>query len=167
MPLLSFSIAEMLPSVKAGYYDANALARPAELINVDAKRQTIRRFDFESLAAAPRRSPYNHIRAGKTGHLWWKSRAPDRFKIGEVAIAEVQYVKIAHSAAKTRHGRPGGSMRFYDPETRYPTAHWDFGGNLDDMYFMARADGFADVGFFLDYFVPNPGDVFKGALIKW
>lgn len=196
MPILSFSVPEMLPSVAWGVLDQGEIYQPD---GVDAfwdritdqagltadtntiawmkaqgrinKTQTIRPFDFENPNP---RSWHSRIKPGDYCDIWWKQRAPKlAFKLGRVKLAAVHNIRI------TNH--PEGdlpeeiyvqvkSSRPAVPYLNYQSS--DCCASLstygeEQLLALARADGFTSIEAFRDYFTPKPGDEFRGNLLVW
>lgn len=175
--LLSFSIPEMLPNLIAGLDVAGAYREEGAFeahsawartnfgqdpeSAVRLKRQTIREYDPDTSSL---RSPYARIKAGYTAHIWWKSRSAQRRKLGSVPITSITHVEIKHSMTANRKEvmldiDTGGTVQ------RFCTAFgWK---DQNAITLFARRDGFNGLEDFRDYFVPKPGDTFRGVLIEW
>ena len=147
--LLSFSVPEMLPYVRAGIRQAHG-----EHVTERVKRQTIRAWGPQAeRVLAAKTFPYRLS-------LWWKSRTKEREFLGSIECDGVQacQVEISHDATGRVTVYTYGSVL---------QMHWhpDRGGKkLTDF---AYADGFDSPEAFRAYFVPNIGDVFKGIMFKW
>lgn len=166
--LLSFSVPEMLPMLRAGL----AQCRGEDVGTKRVKRQTIRQYGprAERLLA---HDPIGHTIPYDL-HLWWKSRTPDRALIGTIPCGippvRVYRLDIWHTSIKPvgepaypciridgpRGWRNGDAMLFWSP---------NHGGHLFEQ--ETRADGFDSAEAFRDFFVPNPGDRFDAILFKW
>ena len=81
--LLSFSIPEMRPMIEAGIRQHDG----EDIGDFRVKRQTIRRIRSD-------RSPWRRLVPGRTLHLWWKSRTPERRFLGEVTCSLAQRLAI-------------------------------------------------------------------------
>lgn len=163
--LLSFSIPEMLPYVRAGIRQAKG----EDIGNERVKRQTIRRIGPVAERCL-RWDPICHTHPYEL-HLWWKSRTKAREHLGTISTGGKAYeISILHSFSQSPGGPKkqcikidgcyqwdeGDSCYFWDPENR------------DDKFeAFARADGFDSAEAFRDFFVPNEGDFFEGVLFKW
>lgn len=160
MTTLSFSIDPMLPMIVQGLKDAEAEFHetflpwfagtfwPALSPEVEAsargrvKRQSIR---AERPGAA---SPWARIKEGSTLHVKLKARHPTL-------------------------GRPVATVKAI---SAHPITIENNGGDVftdtSDLLRIGRSDiwhldGFQTAEAFRDYFVPKPGDVFRGFLIRW
>lgn len=161
--LLSFSVPEMLPYLRAGVRQATGKS-----VNERVKRQTFRgrgpRAD-KLLALDPLGHTIPYML-----HLWWKSRTPQREMIGGVERCKVYAINILHSTVTNPDGsgypvcridgpcgwRDGDAMLFWSP------------GDADNGFISeAYADGFDSPEAFRDFFVPNLGDRFDAILFKW
>lgn len=143
--ILSFSIPNMRPYIEAGIRQAKG-----EHVSERVKRQTIRELKpggrYEHLL-----NNLKYIEPVDL-HIWWKSRTPEREKLGTVRLLSVERIIIRNQGGilqVCREAYPPGPMS-------------DYG-----IVRLARADGFNGTVRFADFFVPNPGDVFNGVLIKW
>jgi hypothetical protein len=160
--LLSFSQHAMLPYIEAGVRQA----RGADVGDVRVKRQTIRRMGprYEPLLA---RAQEDGTVNGMDLHLWWKSRTPQRRRLGIVSC-NIRRISI------TRTTDGNGDC------VRSPLAGRGFACSValvsDDVIArddrsalagLAYADGFDTIRAFADFFVPAPGDVFEGVMLKW
>jgi hypothetical protein len=83
-------------------------------------------------------------------HLWWKSRTADRCFLGRVPCLDAREVVIINQ---------GGNVNIGDATETKPKI-WRDGA----VWYL---DGFDRFEQFRDYFVPNPGDQFKGVLLRW
>ncbi len=148
--LLSFSVPEMLPYIRAGIRQVQGAKIGTERV----KRQTVRALGPRAKILLSQATPgYSHP---GTLHLWWKSRTKDREFLGAVKIARIYAVTVKHYLS--------GTLAIEGPAgTR---AEW-FQGYGPKISEFARADGFDSAAAFRDYFVPEAGDVFEGVLYKW
>ena len=106
MPIISFSVPDMLPSLAMGVMAQGCLYQPdgadafwgricdqsgchnvhdyLDVTGRQTKTQTIRKFDFDNPNP---RSWHSRIRPGDMADIWWKQRAPKLgFKIGTVKL---------------------------------------------------------------------------------
>lgn len=167
--LLSFSVPEMLPYIEAGIRQAQG----EDIGAARVKRQTIRRRGkrYDAMLAAARRSGW-WLPADL--HLWWKSRRPERRHLGTIkGVCRIYPVTILHSFTQSPSGPKQTIYRIDGPRG------WR-DGDGDDMLFWSPGagehsgfaqeafnDGFESPQDFCDYFVPNMGDCFEGALLRW
>jgi hypothetical protein len=101
-----------------------------------AKRQTIR---------APRKIP---IKVGDTLYMWWKSRSPQREKLGEANCTKTTPITIQKTKA----------ILTYTDSGDYEIAHLDK---------FAQADGFDNWQQMIEFFDKTHGLPFTGVLIEW
>lgn len=153
--ILSFSVPEMLPLIRDGLQQAKGLN-----IKTRVKRQTIRKWgpQAERVLAAPS-FPYSLS-------LWWKSRTKEREFLGifEAAFVTAERLAVTHDAAGIVWvvlASIGVDMRWQQASRANPL------GTDNGLTEFAYADGFDSPEAFRDYFVPKPGDVFKGILYRW
>lgn len=161
--LLSFSVPEMLPYIRAGVIQAKG----GQVGNARVKRQTIRGLGPRN-AELLKHDPIAHTIPYRV-HLWWKSRTKDREFLGvfEPEHVRVYPITILHASMQS----PGGPI---EQCIKVEAAAWD---RRNSCYFwpdsatsfsdFAYADGFDSPEAFRDYFVPNLGDRFNGVLFKW
>jgi len=135
--LLSFSIDEMRPMIVNGLKEL-----AGEPVDGRVKRQTIRRFGPQYMKKF---GTAKHLE-GLQLDLWWKGRTPNRFKFGQVTGSGT-LLKLERTAEN--HILVTG----FEP--------------LPELVELSVKDGFNTVDEFLDYFVPNNGDVFEGVLFRW
>jgi len=189
MPILSFSVPEMLPSVAWGVLARGEIYQPDgadafwDRITTQAglaadtntfawmkaqgrqnKTQTIRPFDYENPNP---RSWHSRIRPGDYCDIWWKQRAPKiGFKIGRVKLSAVHRINIRRypndSPRVQIFGAVLADLKYLPPR---PLPSDLIMG--EDLLALALADGFTSTEEFMDYFVPNPGGEFKGNLLAW
>jgi hypothetical protein len=171
--LLSFSIAPMLPMVRAGLDQRNGV----DVGDARVKRQTIRRRGTRGLALLER--------AAKAGwtipydlHLWWKSRTPEKAHIGTAYAGPPRYppnycypIQILHSETIDSDGRHDDIWRIDGPRgwrKGSPMVFWTLEG-FGNQPFEEEAcnDGFESARDFCNFFAPNLGDRFEGVLFKW
>jgi hypothetical protein len=162
--LLSFSVLEMLPMIRAGL---------RQRLGEDVGAQRVKRQTFRKRGT---RAEMILKSAGLDGsitydlHLWWKSRTPQRERIGNVAYPKVYPVNILHSRVEHPDGtvypvcRIDGPRGWRDGDT---TLFWSPGDRPNGFAGEAYADGFDSPEAFRDYFVPNIGDRFDAILYKW
>jgi len=189
MPILSFSVPAMLPSVAMGLIargkiDFNnkspdvfwkKISKYSELppentiyTHLDnegriVKTQTIRRYDF--LNPNPR-SWHHHIKPGDNCDIWWKQRAPKiGFKMGSVKLIAVYKVRIENMDGRAVVNVMGSKSGMPQIEGDSSAHQWIYSDESMDTF--AQADGFLDRHEFRDYFVPDHGDVFLGNLLAW
>ena len=168
--LISFSVPEMLPYIRAGIEQAKG----RELRDVRVKRQTIRQRGpraqaiLKHAAGAGWTHPYDL-------HLWWKSRTPARELLGviegggrawpiEIMHSYVEPVRRPRYACLRIVGASG--WRNIGPN-RDTVIFWSAEHGGDQVKAEAMHDGFESAEAFRDYFVPNMGDVFNGVLFRW
>jgi|GEM_PF-3315199 len=164
--LLSFSIPEMLPMIEAGLRQRAG----GDIGNQRVKRQTIRQLGPRTRKLLEY-DPVCHT-IPHALHLWWKSRSRERKHIGTAeGINKIFKIEILHTFMQSpgepretiyridgpRGWRQGDTMLFWKPGD--PP-----GGGFEKE---AIADGFDGAQAYVDYFVPNFGDRFDGALFKW
>lgn len=163
--LLSFSVPDMLPWIRAGIRQAKG-----EPVSGRVKRQTIRRRGprADALLKHAEQASWTH---GYDLHLWWKSRTPERESLGVVEGGSWVYpITILHSSIELPGQEPYPCLRIDGPRGwRQGDAalFWSPGNPPGPFLAEAMADGFDTVESFRDYFVPNQGDVFEGVLFKW
>lgn len=141
--ILSFSIAKMLPYIRAGIRQAHG-----ETVNERVKRQTIRKWGPQAERVLKHPTfPYDL-------DLWWKVRTPEREFLGgvEANLANAFPVLIEHASTKAI---PTLIRITFKNSASHFTSDFSY------------ADGFDSPEDFRDYFVPNVGDVFKGILYRW
>jgi hypothetical protein len=172
--LISFSVAEMLPYIRAGIRQASG-----EHVIERVKRQTIRTRGARAeklLAHAGEANwtiPYDL-------HLYWCSRSPKGKFLGLVEHVRVYPIEMLHSSVQPADGRPEYQCLKIELPRAFPDSNWQFwspqdGGLRDgrlapDANGFARfayKDGFDSVEAFRDFFVPNRGDHFKGIVFTW
>lgn len=142
--LLSFSIDEMRPMIVNGLKEL-----AGEPVEGRVKRQTIRRFGPQYMKKF---GTAKHLE-GLQLDLWWKSRTPDRFKFGQVTGSATRLI--------IRRVPIGVQLEPIDKDNPYEI-------HTEDTFMdFVRADGFSSAAEFIDYFVPNEGDVFEGVLFRW
>lgn len=149
--ILSFSHVEMLPYIRAGILQAKG----ENVGGARVKRQTIRRWGPQAERIMDWPSPVFPYRLS----LWWKSRTKERefLDVFEAECVQANTVLIEHAK--------DGRIWIVLGAQRQITWHPEQGDNgLSDF---AYADGFDSPEAFRDFFVPEPGDVFKGVLYKW
>lgn len=163
--MLSFSIPEMRPYVEAGIRQAQG-----EYVGTArVKRQTIRKLGPRSLAMLERAKD-----AGWTHpcdlHLWWKSCTSERELLGVIKdVGHIYPITILHSRVEPPDAPPYPVLRIDGPhgwrdgDSVLFWACGETGSFANETY----RDGFDSVEAFRDFFVPNVGDVFEGALFKW
>lgn len=171
--LISFSVEKMRPYIEAGIRQAKG----EDVGGARVKRQTIRRMGprWREIVEVVQRHDF-YFPADL--HLWWKSRTPQRERLGVIGQTIATNIRIYPITIKYRmetfSGEPDAVPTLWvkGPEGwRDGLRHiftTDFDSTLDGpVKRVARADGFDSVSEFKDYFVPNLGDVFEGVLIKW
>ncbi|MEQ9518482.1 MAG: hypothetical protein RLN89_03475 [Parvibaculum sp.] len=145
--LLSFSIDEMRPWIENGLQEAAGELAPGRV-----KRQTIRTLGpkYQRLFADS-----NSLHAVKLD-LWWKSRRPERVKLGSVEgrATRIVITKPAWCDVEVRGADLEGFKLLGELEERRVMPFW-------------WLDGFNSLEAFQKYFVPNDGDVFDGVLFTW
>lgn len=129
-----------------------------------AKRQTIREFDWENPNL---RSPHNNSMPGDTAHIWWKSRTKNRFKIGQAKIIAVHDVEIMNIDDHVHIRVYGSRSEIIKIQSSFVISDINSHQQSLTVEAFARRDGFRSVPEFRDYFVPRPGNVFKGVLTAW
>lgn len=160
--LLSFSIDAMLPMVVNGIRKAQAEGRGE--LEPDVEDWLAATFPAEAAAAGQRikaqtiradnptgRSAYAGLQGDARMDLWRKSRTPGRMKLGWVLLrvppAPLRIQRQDGGACSiTADGVDVAAIRLPD---------------------LALADGFDSAEAFKAFFVPNPGDVFRGWLLRW
>lgn len=155
--ILSFSAPEMLPYIRNGIVQAKGVSVGGARV----KRQTIRREGEQSrrvLKLLDDRGAFPYRL-----HLYWKSRAPDREFLGvfEPECAKAAPILIEHVV--TRREPPFIRIVALGATSVFSEDNWPNKTFSDFSY----ADGFDSPEAFRDYFVPNPGDVFKGIVYRW
>ena len=163
--LLSFSVPEMLPWIRAGIRQARG-----EPVSGRVKRQTIRRLGprgqmvLDHASRACWTCPYDL-------HLWWKSRTAERELLGVIAGGcRVYPVTILHSTVEPPGKPPYECIRIDGPRgwrKGDDVLFWSPGDPPGQFLAEAQADGFDSMEAFRDFFVPKLGDVFEGVLFKW
>jgi hypothetical protein len=162
--LLSFSVPEMLPMVRAGLRQR----LEHDVGDERVKRQTIRNRGpraemlFKS-AGVDGTIPYDL-------HLWWKSRTPQREHLGNVAYPKVYPINILHSRVENTDGTDYPCCRIDGPKgwrDGDAMLFWSPGNEPNGFTQEAFADGFDSPEAFRDYFVPNLWDRFDAILFKW
>lgn len=163
--LLSFSVPEMLPYIRAGLRQ-----RAGEDVGDErVKRQTIRGLGPRNTKLLAERRLDRTISTDL--HLWWKSRTRTREMLGVVSFPKLFPINILHSRVEYPDGRTYPVIRIDGP------SGWRDG---DSMLFWSEgdepgggfgrevyADGFDTPQAFRDFFVPTMGDRFDGVLFKW
>jgi len=139
--LLSFSHDDMRPMILNGLRELAGEPTSGAWI----KRQTIRAFGPMNQKLFWGKS----YLSGLTLHLWWKSRTAERFKFGQV------------TGRGTRV-----TIRNIGPEI-VVVIHATQKMSGMEVHAFAQADGFTNLDAFIDYFVPQTGDVFRGVLFQW
>lgn len=163
--LLSFSVPVMLPYIRTGIRQRDG----EDVGNERVKRQTMRnRGPRADKLLAARRMDQS---ISTDLHLWWKSRTPERERLGTIAYPKLYPIDIWHTFIEPPDAprypviridgpcgwRKGDAMLFWS-EGDEP------GGQFERE---AYADGFDTPQAFRDFFVPNMGDRFDGVLFKW
>jgi hypothetical protein len=105
-----------------------------EKILSGAKRQTIR---------AVRKNP---IKVGDKLYMWWKSRSPEREKLGESTCKSIKDVSI---------------------NVHWISVNGEVISNSQELDKFAIADGFENFGYMIDFFSQTHGLPFEGVLIQW
>lgn len=167
--LISFSVPIMRPWIYAGLHQRCGV----DLGPTRVKRQTIRarKARAEKLLAY---DPVGHTITHDL-HLWWKSRTPEREKIGEVEQGDgpirVYPIDLWHTYVEPMNAERYPCVRINGPRgwrEGDATLFWSPGD--DPACGLAReayADGFDSPEAFRDYYVPNMGDRFDAILFKW
>jgi len=137
--LLSFSHVYMFPMIVNGLREY--AGEPISSVRV--KRQTIRKFGTMNQKLFGDRDYLPVLSL----HLWWKSRTPNRYKFGEVTGSGTR-IRIERTQENDI------LISKLDPP-------------LPELYDLAIKDGFNSIDSFLDYFVPDLGNVFEGVLFQW
>jgi len=166
--LMSFSVPEMRPMVEAGVKQWQG----HDVGTARVKRQTIRKL-------GPKYAPIVEAYANREIssvplHLWWKSRTPEKEFIGQVD-ATISRCSIDRCClalygefitVRINPRQPGEDIRL--PQQ---VLTWNLGRAADEQFIafdvFARADGFNSAREFADYFAPECGDRFEGALFRW
>ncbi len=139
--LISFSIPEMRPLIEAGIRQAKG----EDVGKARTKRQTIRKISGPTSRYLPLiENPTRWI----LNLQWLDPRNAASYRLGDVPCKSAERIKIEH--------KPTGDLDV--------TLIRETGPFLQELIY---ADGFDDLNDFVDFFVPNPGDVFNGVLIKW
>lgn len=184
--MLSFSIPSMRVMIEAGlreravtgFPQQDASGRAASAASIRTKRQSIRRRGpvWQRVLAESEGGPEKGGRVERDLHLWWKSRTPEREKLGTVRGFEIFPVTIFHGAEDGMRPRETGFVRVALPPDRILFGYADFSDALSaaspdfgatSACAFAYADGFDEWLDFVNFFVPRPGDRFPGALIRW
>lgn len=191
MPILSFSIPAMLPSVAMGVMakgqldigelvpdefwsqiqDQSAISDDESIYEYmdrtgrKNKTQTIRPYDYRNPNP---RSWHSRIKPGDECDIWWKQRAPKlAFKIGRVKLIAVHHIRIMRPDGcdwvQVSISPTRSSLDYYRPH--YPGELSPIDG--ESAVKLALADGFKSIGEFRDYFTPKPGDEFRGNMLVW
>jgi hypothetical protein len=164
--ILSFSIEAMRPMIVAGLRQ-----RRGEVDYLGAtmrvKRQTVRALGPRNKLLLERAKRANK----ETGvwaldydlQCWWKSRTPERELLGDALRVHGPIIVMPVTIRRTDVPRlsvelPGVMAVWHDLLSDIETS---------GVAEFAQADGFDTVAAFRDFFVPNPGDQFRGALFKW
>jgi hypothetical protein len=168
--LLSFSVPEMLPMIRAGLRQ-----RAGEDVGATrVKRQTIRARGprAEKLIAWARGAswtiPYDL-------HLWWKSRTSEKEFIGKVECGTlppiaVYPISILHSYVEPPNAPRYPALRIDGPRgwrRGDAVLFWSEGDPGGSFISEVLNDGFDTPQAFRDFFVPNIGDRFDAILFKW
>lgn len=123
------------------------------------KRQTIRRYGpaYQRLFRHGTADEHWYLRDLQLD-LWWKSRTPGRVKLGQVKGMAVRLSISREEGAVLNRRLIAGVVNM-------PALHPAYGMHKD--FQMFHLDGFDSEKEFLDYFVPNEGDLFDGVLFQW
>lgn len=164
--ILSFSVDAMRPYIVAGIRQALGM----DVGDARVKRQTIRPRGPRAIKMLERA-----VNAGWTHsydlHMYWKARAPTQCAfLGKIEGGGYIYpITILHSTVEPP-GAPSypilridGPNGWRDGDSMLFWSEGEFNAFSHEVY----ADGFDTVAAFRDYFVPNVGDRFEGALFKW
>lgn len=170
--ILSFSIAYMRPYIEAGIRQANG----ENVGDARVKRQTIRG-NLLPKGRGPRAKAMLEVAKGAgwthpyDTHLWWRSRTAERACLGVVPGAGRIYPVTMRRSGVHPLNAGLSTFRMNGPEGWHAGAKcllWHSDDREDHpLHSVAYADGFDSVEAFRDYFVPNVGDVFEGALFRW
>ena len=191
MPILSFSVPAMLPSVAMGVMakgqldfgdltvdefwsrihnqselsDSENIYEYMDRTGRGHKTQTIRPYDY--LNPNPR-SWHSRIKPGDYCDIWWKQRALKlAFKIGRVKLTAVHQIYITRPEGRDWVKGTLSQSRSALDYFNHPASDGQVLLGTETLIKLALADGFKSIGEFRDYFTPKPGDEFRGNLLAW